>query len=166
MNDDLRTFYRWARASRQGVLDWFESLPDGVLSQRREDFAFGSILAIYAHVADTYLFWIGEVGLGETTPELRIAGVDDLREAFDRVDGTVAKALGAFDRPDEPVSWTSPSTGRVATLTRRWLVAHPVTHEFHHKGQALALARVLGHPHHGKPDTDLAEPGMAAERLD
>ncbi|MGL4612054.1 MAG: DinB family protein [Trueperaceae bacterium] len=34
---------------------------------------------------------------------------------------------------------------------------HPITHEFHHKGQALALARVLGHPHPG-PDTDLVDP--------
>lgn len=52
---------------------------------------------------------------------------------------------------------TSPE-GKTSSLTRRWSMLHPITYEFHHRGQALALARVLGHPHSGKPDTDLVDP--------
>ena len=83
--------------------------------------------------------------------------MEGLREAFTMVDTTALAALDSFTALDEPFTWTSPS-GRTTTLTRRWLFLHPITHEFHHKGQALALARVLGHPHPGKPDTDLVEP--------
>ncbi|WP_376777678.1 DinB family protein [Deinococcus rubellus] len=35
---------------------------------------------------------------------------------------------------------------------------HPITHEFHHKGQLLALGRVLGFPLASGGDTDLVLP--------
>ncbi len=83
----------------------------------------------------------------------------DLQTFYDLTRRTrfgVLNWLETFNAPDEPFTWTSPS-GYAHTLTRRWLILHPITHEFHHKGQALALARVLGHPHPGNPDTDLVE---------
>jgi uncharacterized damage-inducible protein DinB len=43
-------------------------------------------------------------------------------------------------------------------VSQRWLVMHPITHEFHHKGQLLALARVLGHPIPSHMDADLVLP--------
>ena len=58
---------------------------------------------------------------------------------------------------DEPLGWNE-ALGKESALTRRWLILHSVTHEFHHKGQAPALARMLGHSHPGKPDTDLVDP--------
>ncbi len=85
---------------------------------------------------------------------LKSMSVQALRRAFAQVDVTVLQALDSFTDLDAPFTWTSPS-GRDVTLSRRWLILHPITHEFHHKGQALALARVLGYPHPGKPDTDL-----------
>jgi uncharacterized damage-inducible protein DinB len=123
----------------------------------REDFAYGSLSAIYAHIADCYLWWVGAVGLGAEEREVHVDDVRALREAFAEVDATVWRALETFTAPDDPFTWTSPS-GKVSTLTRRWLILHPITHEFHHKGQALALARVLGYPHPGRPDTDLVDP--------
>jgi uncharacterized damage-inducible protein DinB len=36
---------------------------------------------------------------------------------------------------------------------------HPLTHEFHHKGQMLAMGRMLGHPFPPGRDTDLVGPG-------
>ncbi|MEX2543155.1 MAG: DinB family protein [Trueperaceae bacterium] len=158
VNRDLEVFYSLARRTRAGVLDWLDTLPEEVLNRKHPDFAFGSLSAIYSHVADTYLWWVGSVGLGGPDPEIHAKSVAELRTAFDEVDSTVAKALDAFNAPDNPFDWTSPSGSR-STLTQRWLILHPITHEFHHKGQALALARVLGNPHPGKPDTDLLEPG-------
>jgi uncharacterized damage-inducible protein DinB len=154
-NQDLRTFYDLTRRTRTGVLDWLESLPPEVLTQERDDFAFGSLSAIYAHIADCYLWWIGTVGLDHKEIEVSARDMQGLREAFTMVDATAAAALDSFTAPDEPFSWTSPS-GRTTTLTQHWLFLHPITHEFHHKGQALALARVLGHPHPGKPDASLS----------
>ncbi|WP_407543193.1 DinB family protein (plasmid) [Deinococcus radiomollis] len=36
--------------------------------------------------------------------------------------------------------------GNRRRLTARWVVLHPITHEFHHKGQVVTLLRKLGHP--------------------
>lgn len=157
-NHDLKTFYDLARRTRAGVLDWLEGLPPNVLTLKHDDFAYGSLSTIYAHIADTYLKWVGTVGLGKAElPELKVGDVSALREAFNRVDNTLSEALGTFSAVDEPFIWVSP-TGKTSSLTRRWLILHPITHEFHHKGQALALARVLSFPHPGKPDTDLVDP--------
>lgn len=157
MNQDLTTFYSLTRRTRTGVLDWLATLPENVFTREHDAFAFGSLRNIYAHVAACYLKWVGTVGLGREGAEVRVRDVNELREAFSAVDATLAEALETFTALDQPFTWTSAS-GYTHTLTRRWLILHPITHEFHHKGQALALARVLGRPHPGNPDTDLVDP--------
>lgn len=157
MNQDLTTFYSLVRRTREGVLDWLESLPEGVFTVKHDAFAYGSLRAVHTHVADCYLWWVGTVGLGREESEAEVNDICGLREVFGKVDATVLEALETFTTLDDPFTWTSPS-GSTHTLTRRWLILHTITHEFHHKGQALALARVLGHPHPGTPDTDLVAP--------
>lgn len=158
MADDLRTFYDMVRRTRAGVLDWLDTLPEDVLNADRDDFAFGSLSRIFSHVAECYLLWLSRGGVGRPERGLHATDAVGLRQAFGRVDAAVAEALSTFDAWDEPFVYTF-SDGWQETLTRRWLVLHPITHEFHHKGQALALARVIGHPHPGTPDTDLVPPG-------
>ena len=154
MNQELKTFYDLAKRTRAGVLDWLETLPQDIFTLEHEQFAYGSLRNIYGHIADCYLGWVGEVGLSQKSTQIAVNEVSQLRDLFTEVDNTVAKALETFHRLDDP--FISPGGN---TLTQRWLILHPITHEFHHKGQALALARVLGHPHGGNPDTDLVPPG-------
>jgi uncharacterized damage-inducible protein DinB len=161
VNQELFDFYQLTRRTRNGVLDWLETLPPEVFTAERDDFAYGSLRAIFAHVADCYLWWVGAVGFGRTEADVQVSSVKDLRAAFLHVDATLQQALLDWSDWDEPFTYTSPQ-GWTDTFTRRWLILHPITHEFHHKGQALALARVLGHPHPGKPDTDLVTPGGGA----
>jgi uncharacterized damage-inducible protein DinB len=153
----LETFYGLVRRTRARVLDWLQELSPAVVARHDDRFAFGSLGAIHAHVAETYLKWVGTVGLGRAVVEVGARDVPGLREAFADVDAAVAEALAGFTDWDAPFPWVQPD-GTELSVTRRWLILHPITHEFHHKGQALALARVLGHPHHGTPDTDLIEP--------
>lgn len=158
MNEDLRTFYNLTQRTRANVLDWLETLPLDVFTAQADSFAYGSLSRVQAHVADCYLWWVGTVGLGSAEePELEANDVQALRAAFARVDVTVLRALDTFTDLDAPFIWTSPE-GKDVKLSRRWLILHPVTHEFHHKGQSLALARAIGHPHPGNPDTDLVDP--------
>ncbi len=158
MNADLETFYGLTTRTRAGLLEWLGTLPNEVFNAQREDFAYGSLNAIYSHIADCYLHWAGAVGLSLSVTERLVSNVAELRDYFAQVDETVLRAINTFEDWDEPLSYTS-SSGRTEMLTRRWLILHPITHEFHHKGQALALARVLGHPHPGQPDSDLVTPG-------
>jgi uncharacterized damage-inducible protein DinB len=44
------------------------------------------------------------------------------------------------------------SDGDTAVRTPALVLHHVFTHAFHHKGQIVAMCRVLGHP---APDTDL-----------
>ena len=162
MNDDLRLLYSWVKGSRERVFAWLESLPPGALTTEHPDFAYGSLRNIQAHVADCYLLWVGRRGLGlgqherwSDAPVLE--DVWALRQQFREVNDVLETALGRFadlDRmmtvPDEPYA--------PLHVTQRWLVLHPITHEFHHKGQMLALGRVLGYPYPPGPDTDLTLP--------
>jgi uncharacterized damage-inducible protein DinB len=154
MSDDLHAFYRHVRATRRGVLDWFETLPSEVLHQEHPEFVGGGLLGIQTHVVYTYLGWVEHVGLGRERRRPAIADLSDLRRAFGDVDAVVAEAIDAMGAPFERFEFTWPD-GQVEPLVRGWTVLHPITHEFHHKGQSLALARALGHPHPGDPDTDL-----------
>ena len=161
MNDDLKLMYDWVRRTREVLFTFTDSLPNEIYTLERKDFAYGSIRNIHAHVAGCYLYWLGNVGLKHDRAKLELADekipdVSAMRERFKFVDKIVAEALEKFENPDAVLEHQQ--SGGVEKLTQRWLIVHPITHEFHHKGQLLALARVLEHPLPAGVDTDLVLP--------
>ncbi len=160
MNDDLKLMYGWVKRTREVLFEYTASLPPDVYTLERTDFAYGSIRNIHAHVADCYLWWVGHVGLKHEWVDFEASSIPDvraMRQKFLEVDAVVEAALEQFENPDEPFAFERPGHPR-RQLTQRWLIVHPVTHEFHHKGQLLALGRVLGHPLPPGGDTDLVLP--------
>lgn len=162
MNDDLRTLYTWVRGSRERVFGWLETVPAAVLTAERPDFAYGSLRNISVHVADCYRVWVGMRGLGREDCQDRlnpdtIPDLADLRRVYAEVDAVLDDALTHFRDLDSPLIIPDEPHDPL-TVTRRWLLLHPITHEFHHKGQMLALGRVLGYPYPPGPDTDLVLP--------
>ena len=160
MNEDLKIMYDLTRRTREVLLEFTESLPNEIYVLERPDFAYGSIRNIHAHVAFCYLAWVG-VALGYKrenliVPAEQILDASAMRERFKLVDSIVNEALEKFTTPDEPLEFLHRSGN--LKLTQRWLLLHPITHEFHHKGQLLALARILEHPLPGNVDTDLVLP--------
>jgi uncharacterized damage-inducible protein DinB len=160
MNEDLKIMYDLVRRTREVLLEFAESLPKDIYTLERPDFAYGSIRNIHAHVAFCYLAWAG-VALGYKREDLivpaeQILDAKAMRKRFKFVDSIVNEALEKFTTPDEPLEFAHRSGN--LKLTQRWLLLHPITHEFHHKGQLLALARVLEHPLPGDVDTDLVLP--------
>jgi uncharacterized damage-inducible protein DinB len=160
MNDDLKIMYDLVRRTREVLLEFTQSLPNDIYTLERPDFAYGSIRNIQAHVAFCYLAWAG-VALGYKREDLilpddQILDASAMRERFKFVDGIVNEALEKFTTLDEPLEFAHRSGP--LKVTQRWLLLHPITHEFHHKGQLLALARVLEHPLPGDMDTDLVLP--------
>lgn len=158
-NEDLRTLYTLAQGSRERVLAWLDTLPAGVFTQEHPEFAYGSLRNIGEHVTSCYRIWIGRRGLGLSFDRPDPAGVRDvaaLRALYAEVDAVVARALEEWTDLDAPleIDWN----GEALKVTRRWLLLHPITHEFHHKGQALALGRVLGWPFPPGTDSDLPTP--------
>jgi uncharacterized damage-inducible protein DinB len=149
MNDELKLMYGWVHRTREVLFSFTDSLPSEIYTLERPDFAYGSIRNIHAHVADCYLYWVGSLGLKYNEaklliPKEQITDSKTMRERFAFVDSIVTQALETFDNLDAKLEHQQQHG--VEILSQRWLIVHPITHEFHHKGQLLALARVLEHP--------------------
>jgi len=163
MNDDLRVLYAWVRRTRETVFDWTASLPAEVYTAERPEFAIGSLRTVHAHAGECYLWWTGHFGLGLDWAGLdrdpsSLPDVAAMRAYFRQVDAVVERAMATFADLDAEFTVHHPAAGPMP-VTRRWLLMHPLTHEFHHKGQMLAMGRMLGHPFPAGRDTDLVYPG-------
>jgi uncharacterized damage-inducible protein DinB len=148
MDQSLAIMYDLVKRTRETLFDFTESLPNNIYTFDHPDFAYGSIRNIQAHVAGCYSFWLAEMALKLELPTQKLELLPNakaMRTAFQETDALVLQALNAFQNLDAPLVFTLPD-GQTMTVTQRWLILHPITHEFHHKGQLLALARVLGHP--------------------
>ena len=161
MNADLRVFYGWVKAARERLFTWAESLPAEVYTQERPEFAYGSLRNVQAHIADCYGLWVGNCGLGLIRDDGRLntsalPDVAAMRRVYGEVDGLLEQAFEQFTQPDEVLDVQFGD--EILRVTQRWLIMHPITHEFHHKGQMLTMGRILGWPYPPGPDTDLGLP--------
>ena len=162
MDPSIPLLYGWVKRTRETLFEYTDSLPYEVYTLEHADFAYGSIRNIHAHVAGCYQFWLGEMGLQRRMvyadePANRVADAKTMRAHFAGVDALLEDAMAQFNNLDEPFEVIRPRGDRL-TVTQRWLIMHPITHEFHHKGQLLALGRVLGHPLPSSLDADLVLP--------
>ena len=138
------------------VLDHVTPVPFAVLTQELAGFGRSAVRDQIAHVFSAETAWVSALRM---LPELRrfdaaaLLSVDDLRRAQrEAVDGTRAYLASISD--DQLNSqleryhpeWTSPHS------TPGYILVHVVTHGFHHKGQIVAMLRLLGYP---APDTDM-----------
>ncbi|MBI5812294.1 MAG: DinB family protein [Deinococcota bacterium] len=163
MDQGLVLTYSWVRRTRAQVLDFCQGLPLEVYTREHPDFGFGSLRNLHAHVAECYLWWVGNVGLGNASLAVQgqdIPDVPAMRRLFDQVDATVEEAFQKFTRLDEVYEWTHPIRGWRMSVSQRWLLMHPITHEFHHKGQMMTLARIWGYTMPPETDTDLVPPTL------
>jgi uncharacterized damage-inducible protein DinB len=166
----LPLVYGWLKRTREVLFEYTDRLPNEVYTLEHPDFAYGSIRNIHAHVAECYLWWVGTMGFGamglgaggsgrpvEEFDPSSLPDANSIRAKFAEVDALLEEAFEQFTSLDAPLEVVRP--GRDTLLvSQRWLVMHPITHEFHHKGQLLALGRVLGHPLPPTHDTDLVLP--------
>ncbi len=140
--------YSWVKRTRKMLFDYLETLPKEVYLQERPDFAYGSLRNIQAHIAGCYLFWVGGMGLKHEIDKSALENIADvaaMKHKFLEVDSVLEQAFTDFIDVDTIFEVVRPHRDTLA-VSQRWLIMHPITHEFHHKGQLLALARVLGHP--------------------
>ncbi|UBV42904.1 hypothetical protein LAJ19_01355 [Deinococcus taeanensis] len=73
------------------------------------------------------------------------ADVHAMRTVFTGVERVTAGAFEHCTHPDEPRH--VPFRDETLGVPGRWLIMHPLTHEFHHGGQMLTVGRMLGHPY-------------------
>jgi len=162
MVDVLKQQYAYIRTARQSLFAFLEELPLQTLHSTVPNFGSGSIIKTHIHVADCYRYWLGSFALKQTdfsfatNYDTQHADVKKVRDRFNLVDEIVQQFLDEFnsrwfEKIANKVKWQEEPW----TTTPLWLLTHTETHEFHHKGQIVAMARHLGY---NPPDTDLKDP--------
>ncbi|MGE0588214.1 MAG: DinB family protein [Cyclobacteriaceae bacterium] len=147
--------YTFVKGSREVVFNFCETMSAEHFTKPVEHFGRGSICSTHAHVADTYIHWIGKFGLQKEIEYLNpktVNSVDALRREFIKVNKLIEEFFEKFyDDSDELLERNIPDRGKVGFSPLK-LFTHVITHEFHHKGQMMSMARINGYT---PPDTDL-----------
>ncbi|MEF2967838.1 DinB family protein [Paenibacillus sp. M1] len=154
MLEMLQQQYDLIRSARQNMLAFLEELPPQILHQEAPVFGRGTIIRTYAHVVDCYTFWLGSFAFHKINEhrdipvyEVECADVKFIRKRFAEVDELVERFLKEYsDRWNEPIEQDESWQGYPKTATPLLLITQTETHEFHHKGQILSMARSLGFP--------------------
>ncbi|MDM7914044.1 MAG: DinB family protein [Candidatus Eisenbacteria bacterium] len=141
--------YAWKR-----LLEFLGSLPVAVVQQPSPGAAGKSIADILRHSLGTIEFWMSvlEGRSHEAFPAEEHSDIPSLARLARLVDGRLQKLLGEAD-PEwfgRSHSFRFPD-GHEEDLVPAWVVLHVLTHEYHHKGQVVSIARSLGYT---PPETD------------
>jgi uncharacterized damage-inducible protein DinB len=147
--------HSWTHASLALVLDHLSTLPAGAYTRELPGFGFPNLRAQVVHVFNCELFWIHALQSDPFTDRnpADLPAVSDAKELQHQV---MARTLAYLSRLTEEELNTNTklhfSDGEIAIRTPALVLHHLLTHGFHHKGQIVAMCRLLGHP---APDTDL-----------
>ncbi len=152
--------YTWIRQTRAILLDFCSELSPEDYTLQPES-GSQSIRDTLVHIADCYHAWLGSYILLQTkkpiTSKEDLAAFDwaAIIARFAQVDAYVDEVLQEYVyQMDEPIERAIPwrEGGEPISITPRKLLMHTVTHEFHHKGQIMAIARQMGYE---PPNTDV-----------
>jgi uncharacterized damage-inducible protein DinB len=159
--DVLKQQYSFIKDTRKALFSFLEEIPLQELHTAVPNFGSGSIIRTHFHVADCYRYWLGSFAFKQkradfsftTENEIEQADIQKVRDRFALADEAVDKFLAEFhsrwfENIANEVKWQDEPWG----TTPLWLLTHTETHEFHHKGQIVAMARHLGY---SPPNTDL-----------
>lgn len=148
-----KTEYEWVKQTRQILLDQCKELSENEFTKEL-GFGFQSIRDSLVHMAGCYHAWLGSFVLSETTSPLltkeaiSVMKIEDIRIYFLQADEYVEAVFntfnGKFDEPiEKELSWKAGNGG--VRKTPHQLLIHSITHEYHHKGQIVAMLRLLGY---------------------
>jgi uncharacterized damage-inducible protein DinB len=155
LSDLLYAQYALIKQSRQVVFQFLEENVMADMAKPLSVFKGKTISYMYVHIANTYVAWAGNFAMNGSSsyydqdvplnmPQLQnlFAQVDEIMERFiAHFSANPSQAVKGYKWPEKYIE-----TDAYGIFT------HVITHEFHHKGQAMTMARLLGHI---PPDTDV-----------
>ena len=136
------------------ILDHASSMPPILLANELPGFGHPSVLEQIAHVLSAEAGWVRRL---QSLPLERVtaATLDELRKVKNDVMAATAAYLNGISESEMnaelahyPEEWVGPRRAPA------FILLHIITHAFHHKGQIVAMLRLLGHP---APDTDMQQ---------
>jgi len=153
--DGIRQFHTWTHLCLNVALDHVATLPIADYTRDIPGFGSPNLRAQVIHNINCEAFWIHVLqGLPYTDEDpTRFPSVADARTFESKVTAQTLDYLSLLtdQQLNTPTTLHFPD-GDTATRTPALILHHMLTHAFHHKGQLVAMCRILGHP---APDTDL-----------
>ena len=155
--DGIRKFHSWTHSCITVVLDHLSTIPASDYTSEVPGFGFPTLREQVIHIFNCEGLWIHALqGLNyrDRSPGdyLSVADAKDLqREVSEQ---TLAYLSGLTDEQISSDTELRYPDGELSVRTPAFVIHHVLTHAFHHKGQIVAMCRVLGHP---APDTDLSQ---------
>jgi len=153
--EGIQEFHSWTHASVTLVLDHVSTIPPSGYTQVLPGFGSPTIREQVVHIFNCEGFWIRVLqGLPPRDRTLaECPGIPEARRLQKEVGGqTLAYLSGLTEQQLDSNAELHFPDGDIALRTPALILHHLLTHAFHHKGQIVAMCRVLGHP---APDTDL-----------
>jgi uncharacterized damage-inducible protein DinB len=154
--DGLRKLHGWTHACLNLVMDHLSTIPATDYEREVPGFGFGSLRAQAIHIFNCEGFWLHSLqGLPFADYSVeKYPAVADIRLLREEVSRYTLAYLSALTDPqlNANSSLLFPN-GEAVLRTPAFVLHHVFTHAFHHKGQMVAMCRILGYP---APDTDLS----------
>ena len=155
--DGIRKFHSWTHTCLAIVLDHLSTIPASDYAREVPGFGFPTLREQVIHIFNCEGLWVHALqGLTyrDRNPS-DYASVADARLLQREVsEQTLAYLAGLTDQQISSNAELRYPDGDLAVRTPAFVIHHVLTHAFHHKGQIVAMCRVLGHP---APDTDLSQ---------
>ncbi|HXB08685.1 MAG TPA: DinB family protein [Puia sp.] len=153
----LQKQYVLLRHSRKVLFDFLDTtVGEADLNRPVEAYMGKSVRDLLVHSASCYFHWLAYLALQQPRGSLSEDGstLAELRAVYDQVDVTMGLFLRHFAGNMDVSFIGVHDDGWQVVVTPLELFTHVTTHEYHHKGQIVLMARILGHV---PPDTDASE---------
>jgi len=153
--DGIRQFHRWTHQSLNLLFDHLATLSAADYTKEISGFGSSSLRAQVVHLLGCEVRWVNRLqGLpNETWDAARWPAVAAARVLQSEARAkTLTYLSGLTEEQLNANTELRFADGDVAVRTPALILHHVLTHAFHHKGQIVAMCRILGHP---APDTDL-----------
>jgi uncharacterized damage-inducible protein DinB len=148
MKDVLLRQYTFVQDSRAVLFSFCDAVSAAHFVKEVEGFGRGgSMRNLIVHVANSYRYWIAGHCMKETVSPLvydDYVNVDDCRRLYNTVDGEIFRLISSFET-DYMKDIASSGPDNIITASPFKVFMHGITHEYHHKGQMLSIARHLGY---------------------
>jgi uncharacterized damage-inducible protein DinB len=155
--DGIRKFHSWTHSCLTLVLEHLSTIPVSDYAREVPGFGFPTLREQVIHIFNCEGFWVHALQ-GLTYRNRNPADCPSVADArllrLEIGEQTLAYLSGLTDQQISSNAELRYPDGDVAVRTPAFVIHHVLTHAFHHKGQIVAMCRVLGHP---APDTDLSQ---------
>jgi uncharacterized damage-inducible protein DinB len=149
MQQLLKSQYELVKSARHALFTYCKSMSQNDLFKKVDTFNDNCIIDLLVHNVNTYISWIGNLGLDAGKAFYNgddIKNFDEIEQLFAEVDQLVSDFLEKYkNNYEQPFAKTLAHKGIDVTVTPLQLFTHVITHEFHHKGQMLTMSRMLGY---------------------